>query len=128
FTITYNAYPGPGVWASTKSAKAPVTVGKVLFNVKNKQVDMDFLEAFFKGLVGSGTDHQSQIGTIVPEMAQLAVGSADVKIPAGAKTAKAAWKHTVADGAEKARWLADNDPALARDNAENFGFFVSEFL
>lgn len=122
FTVTYGGANGNENALATHYAVAPPGLasygrGMAAFN------DLTLRTRFFT-MPRSGMKAQSQIETVIHELSHIAFTSADELLPAAHPSAAG----NKAYGPEHALWLAKNSADQAFNNAENFGFFVMEFL
>jgi len=81
--------------------------------------NMSICPRFLKIMPAEGSSNQSQVGTLVHEISHLLGGTQDIVDPNSGD---------VVYGATAAKALAAQFPALAVNNAENYGFYVAEFL
>jgi hypothetical protein len=121
FTITYGGVNGGENALATHYAVAQPGFaaygrGMAAFN------DLTLRERFY-ALPRSSTTKQSQIETVIHELAHIAFSAADETLPVTHPTAAGAKAYE----APHSLWLAKNSPDQAFNNAENFGFFVMEF-
>ena len=120
-TINYTALGGCAGGNTNAIAYQPA-IGWQVANIqqaRNVDFTLDICPRLLKIMATAGTENQSQVGTLLHEISHLLGGTNDEADPGTG---------VVAYGAAAAKALATNHPALAVNNAENYGFYISAFL